>query len=305
MENKKELLKVTNDYVFRRIFGQKGNEDITRGFLKAVTKVEYNNIDLEDTPILERDLIENKMGILDVKVVASKENNIEMQVTKSEYIAERILWYWSKLYAWSIEKGEGYNSTKKAICILIADFKLEKLKEIEKYHTKWNIREEEYKNIILTDRLELHIIELEKLERRNNKSKEEEELLNWCKFIKFPEKVEESIIMKNEEIKKAKEQLDKISQDKKERRLAELREKAIKDEMAIRDSGYNEGRKEGIEIGLQQGIHRGIELGKEEGLKKGKKAEKKSIAQNMLEMKIDKETISKVTGLTMDEIENM
>ena len=92
-------MKVTNDYVFRRIFGQKGNEDITRGFLIAVTKVEYNNIDLEDTPILERDLIENKMGILDVKVVASKENNIEMQVTKSEYIAERILWYWSKLYA--------------------------------------------------------------------------------------------------------------------------------------------------------------------------------------------------------------
>ena len=85
MENKKELLKVTNDYVFRRIFGQKGNEDITRGFLIAVTKVEYNNIDLEDTPILERDLIENKMGILDVKVVANKENNIdiEMQVTKS------------------------------------------------------------------------------------------------------------------------------------------------------------------------------------------------------------------------------
>ena len=88
---------------------------------------------------------------------------------------------------------------------------------------------------------------------------------------------------------------------KKERRLAELREKAIKDEMAIRDSGYNEGRKEGIEIGLQQGIHRGIELGKEEGLKKGIK----KTAKNMLEMKIDKEIISKVTGLTMDEIENM
>ena len=61
------------------------------------------------------------------------------------------------------------------------------------------------------------------------------------------------------------------------------------DEMAIRDSGYNEGRKEGIE----------------EGLKKGKKAEKKSIAQNMLEIKIDKETISKVTGLTIDEIDNI
>lgn len=99
MQNKMKLLDLTNDYVFKRIFGRKGNEDITRGFLKAVTKVEYIDINLEDTPILERDLIENKMGILDVKVVASKENNIEMQVTKSEYIAERILWYWSKLYA--------------------------------------------------------------------------------------------------------------------------------------------------------------------------------------------------------------
>ena len=49
----------------------------------------------------------------------------------------------------------------------------------------------------------------------------------------------------NEEIRKAKEELDKISQDKKERRLAELREKAIMDEMAIRDSGYNDGFAEG------------------------------------------------------------
>ena len=87
--------------------------------------------------------------------------------------------------------------------------------------------------------------------------------------------------MKNEEIKKAKEQLDKISQDKKERRLAELREKAIKDEMAIRDSGYNEGRKEGIEEGIRK------------------------TAKNMLEIKIDKEIISKVTGLTISEIDNM
>ncbi len=87
--------------------------------------------------------------------------------------------------------------------------------------------------------------------------------------------------MKNEEIKKAKEQLDKISQDKKERRLAELREKAIKDEMAIRDSGYNEGRKEGIEEGIRK------------------------TAKNMLEIKIDKEIISKVTGLTISEIDNI
>ena len=308
-----KLLDLTNDYVFKRIFGRKGNEDITRGFLRAVTKVEYIDINLEDTPILERDLIKDKMGILDVKIVAKekdkevRENNIdiEMQVIKSEHIAERILWYWAKLYAGSLERGNGYNTTKKAVCILIADFKLEKLEEIEKYHTKWNIREEEYRSIILTDRLELHIIELEKLEKVNKKTKDEEELLNWCKFIKFPEKVEESIIMKNEEIKKAKEQLDKISQDENERRLAELREKAVRDEMAIRDSGIKEGYKKGLEDGEKKGLVVGEKKGFIKGKKNGALEEKISIAKNMLKANIDKNTISELTGLTVKEIENI
>ncbi len=83
---KNKLLDVTNDYVFKRIFGRTGNEDITRSFLKAATGIEFNKINLEDTPILERDLIENKMGILDVKIVADYINNIdiEMQVVKDK-----------------------------------------------------------------------------------------------------------------------------------------------------------------------------------------------------------------------------
>ena len=213
-----------------------------------------------------------------------------MQVTKSEYIAERILWYWAKMYASSINKGEGYSSTKKAICIMIADFKIEKLKEITNYYTKWNIREEENRNIILTDKLEIHIIELEKLKNKDGKEK----LKQWCKFIKMPESVGESTM---KEIKMAKEELNKISQDKKERRLAELREKAIMDEMAIRDSGYNDGKKEGIE--------QGIEKGKNEGLKIGKKIRSIEIAKEMLKENLDLAVISKVTGLSSDELKNI
>ena len=293
---KNELLKVTNDYVFKRIFGKKGNEDITRSFIEAVTSEYYEDINLEDTPILERDLLENKMGILDVKVVANEINDIdiEMQVTKSEHIAERILWYWAKMYASSIEKGEGYSSTKRAICIMIADFKVERLKEIENYHTKWNIREEEKRDIILTDKLEIHIIELAKLKDKDSKEK----LKEWCKFIKAPESVEEATM---KEIKRAKEELDKISQDKKERRLAELREKAIMDEMAIRDSGYNDGKKEGIKEGIEQGI----EKGKNEGLKIGKKIRSIEIAKEMLKENLDLAVISKVTGLSSDELKNI
>ncbi len=227
------------------------------------------------------------MGILDVKVIANDVNNIdiEMQVTKSEYVAERILWYWAKLYAQSIDKGEGYNSTKKAICILIADFELERLKYIRKYHTKWNIREEEHKNIILTDKFELHIIELAKLEKKGSVTIKEKELLEWCKFIDSPEDVEESIMEGNAHIRKAKEELDKISQDKKERRLAELREKEIMDEMAIRASGYKEG--------------------KEEGINEGKKIEKIEIAKAMINKGITIDVISEITGLDTDSVNKL
>lgn len=57
-ENK--LLRVTNDYVFKKIFGKKGNEDITKEFLRAVTNRCFESINLEETPILERDLLEKR-----------------------------------------------------------------------------------------------------------------------------------------------------------------------------------------------------------------------------------------------------
>jgi len=85
----------------------------------------------------------------------------------------------------------------------------------------------------------------------------------------------------NKNIKKAKEELDKISQDKHERWLAELREKAILDELALRKTGYNEGKKDGIKEG------------------------KKELIQSMLNNGIDIETIIKITGLTKEEIEKL
>lgn len=317
------ILNPTNDYVFKRIFGKKGNEDITRGFIETVTGVKYEDINLEDTPILERDLLENKMGVLDVKVVANKYNDIdiEMQVVKSEHIADRILWYWAKMYSASIERGKGYSSTKRAICILIADFSLENLKNISNYHTIWKIREDEYKDVILTRKLEIHIIELEKLENMKELTGVNKKLLSWCKFIKNPDGVEDSIMKENEDIRKAKEELDEISKDAKERRLAELRDKALMDEIAIRESGFNEGREEGREAGRKAGLiegrkegilegrKEGMLEGRKEGMLEGKREGKNEaqieIAKNMLNKNFTIEQISELTGLSIEEINNL
>lgn len=168
--SKQELLSPTNDYVFGRIFGYKGNESITKGLLETITNEKYQSLEISSSVPTIRDLQDDKMGVLDVKAVANENTNfnIEMQVASYECIAERILWYWAKLYCDSIIKGEDYIKTKKTIAILIADFKLNRLKHIQKLHTSWHIREDEFSETILTEKLEIHIIELKKLEVNNN-----------------------------------------------------------------------------------------------------------------------------------------
>ena len=93
----------------------------------------------------------------------------------------------------------------------------------------------------------------------------------------------------NKNIEKAKEVLKKISLDEKERYLAYRREKAIRDQNAIREAGYDDGKEEGIKEGLKEGI----------------KAGKIEVAKKLLDQCVEIEIISSATGLTIEEIKNL
>ena len=60
-----------------------------------------------------------------------------------------------------MKKADKYTKLQRTIVVLIANFDIKKLKNMN-YHTKWKIIEEEHRKIILTDRLEFHIIMLNK-----------------------------------------------------------------------------------------------------------------------------------------------
>ena len=93
----------------------------------------------------------------------------------------------------------------------------------------------------------------------------------------------------NKSVDKAKKILEEISQDERERYLAELREKYIMDQKAISAAGFDKG----IEQGMQQ------------GLKKGEKDTKFKIAKKLKEMKMSIDEIINITGLTKEEIEKL
>ena len=289
-----KLLNIKTDYVFKRVFGYKGNEQITKNFLSCILGQKVSDIELEKNPILEKDLIDDKVGILDIKAEINKNTNvdIEMQIIDKKNSAKRILFYCAKLFIRSLKSGKDYNSLKKTISILIADYELDELKEVRKYLTKWNIREEDYSKIILTDAMEIYIIEIGKFKKYQG-TKRYKELDSWIKFIENPEVID----MSNKEIVMAKKVLDEISQDEHERYLAEMREKYILDQNATEAAGYDKGLKEGHKKGIEEGIKEGHEKGVEEG--------KKEIAKKMLEEKLDIELIEKITNISKEELKKM
>ena len=154
-----DLLNIKTDYVFKRVFGHIGNEEITKNFLSCILRQKISHIELEKNPILEKDLIDDKVGILDIKAEINQNTNvdIEMQIIDKKNSAQRIMFYCAKLFIKSLKTGKNYSSLKKSISILIADYELDELKEIPKYITKWNVREEDYSKIILTDVMEIYI----------------------------------------------------------------------------------------------------------------------------------------------------
>ena len=125
------LLNPKNDYVFKRIFGRIGNEDITASLISAIIGKKITNVELDNNTILEKDLFDDKVGILDIraKIDSSINCNIEMQIVDRNNIEKRMMFYWSKMFSRSVKSGNDYSELEKTIVILISDYELESLKK--------------------------------------------------------------------------------------------------------------------------------------------------------------------------------
>ena len=91
-----------------------------------------------------------------------------------------------------------------------------------------------------------------------------------------------------EEIREAKDELIRMSNNKEQREIYEMRSKILKDKI----SALNEAERKGIEQGIKKGIKQGVKQGKIE------------VAKNLLDV-LDNETISIKTGLSIDEVESL
>ena len=286
----KGLLDPKMDFVFKNIFGSEKNPNILISFLNAtlkpkdlITSVEIKNTDLN------KGYIEDKFSRLDVKATTSNNEiiNIEIQLKNEYNMIKRSLYYWSKLYSEQLNEGEDYSILKRTICINILNFKYLKTR---KFHSAYRLKEI-YSNEELSDVAEIHFIEIPKLEEGSD---EKDMLVAWIEFLKDPESEKvRSLEMSIDEIRQAKDELIRMSNDDTQRELYEMRAKTLKDKI----SALNEAERKGMQKGMQKGI--------KEGMQKGEKKKALEIAKSMIDMGLDKKTISKTTGLDLSEIEKL
>ena len=280
-----KLLELKNDLVFQELFGKQKNSKITSHFLSLILEREIKDIDLDANKRMLGNRINAKTGRLDIRAKSNdgEDCNIELQVIEYENMPERMLDYWGVMYSNKINRGQGYDVLKPSISILIADYKLSQTKEIEKYHTIWNLREKENTNIILTKNIEMHVLEIPKIKE---KEVEKEELAQWLKMIENPENKEvEKFMVENKYWKQAREELAYLSGDEDFQRLVEARAGFLMDQECYKRQSIRQGLKQGLEQGLKQG--------------------KIEIAKKLLKLKMPIKQIAEITSLDEKEIEKI
>ena len=117
-------------------------------------------------------------------------------------------------------------------------------------------------------------------------------LTNWVNFLKTPEYLENSKIIKKEDNKAIKKALEDL----------EFMSKSDEEKYHIQSMIDYEKTHLG---NLSTTLKKGEEIGLEEGLKECKKEKSIEIAKNMLKLNIDINIISQSTGLTINEINEL
>ncbi|MEG0671977.1 Rpn family recombination-promoting nuclease/putative transposase [Clostridium sp.] len=235
-----KLVNILVDFAFKKVFAgdSKESNHILIDFLNSILELKGKDKILEIVylnPFNDREYENDKQSIMDIKVKTEKGEliDIEVQVNDVDDYKKRSLYYWSKLYGDTINKGKSYYELKKSIVINILDFNL--ITENNKFHNVFVIKERD-DNFTFIEDLQIHYIELNKFENKKDIDTLSD-LEEWLTFFKeCNSQGDLNIIRKlsnqKEEIGVAVEIMKKLSADEIEYEQYLAREKYLMDEMS-------------------------------------------------------------------------
>jgi predicted transposase/invertase (TIGR01784 family) len=326
-ETSLQRLNPLNDYLFYKVFGEKGDEVQLLGFLNAVLgrtgDDRFTAVEILEDKTFTPEIIGDKSVTFDIRAVlqGSTRVNVEVQLRNRYNMDKRSLYYWSREYMKSIKSGDDYHDLPNVIAINIVDFNFPRS---QNYHTCFHLREDREPDIVLTKSLEIHFINMVQYRKLKKEVVFSDSLCNdplvrwlaWFNENSPPELVAEVTKM-DSAIQMADERMVYLSGDEDAIRAYEVRFKAMCDQTSARNHairtglergmkrGMKRGMAEGMAEGMEKGMAEGMEKGMAEGMEKGMEEKALEIAQKMKAMGDSIERIQVITGLSPEIIEHL
>ena len=264
-------LNLEDDFLFAKVMSDK---DICKEFLEKLLEIKIEKIEMPENQKTIDLLLESKGIRLDIYVKDENNTvyNVEMQRGKHKNIPKRLRYYQGNIDLDLINKGEDYRKLSKSYIIFICTFDLFN-KGRHKYTFETVCKEDN--SIKLEDDTNKIILNTKGIIKDLNN-----EIIEFLKYVEHSD---------SEIVNKAKGDLVKNIHKK----VIEVKNNP---KVEVEFMTLLERDREKIEEGIEKGI--------EKGRKEGKLEEKLEIARNLLDI-LDDETISKKTGLGIEEVRKL
>ena len=279
----KKPFNALNDCFVRYFFTDKGGEKVLLDFINAVMisadMKTFKAVEILNPFNLKRHY-KYKETIVDVKCITKNGTVviIEVQLSGNSRFPERILYYWAANYSKLLKKGEEYEDLTPVISINLLNFNLNK--NDKNVHSCYMIYDTKNTRL-LTDHLQIHIIELKKFKFKDNDLKKD--LNYWLGFF--------------------------TTKDMEEYMSEIVKEKPIMEEAHKRYNNFIRSRLMMTEYEKKEiyQYDKQITLKEErrKGIKEGRKERNYAIAKSLKNSGLDNKFISEHTGLRIEEIEKL
>lgn len=300
------------DLPFKKVFGE--HHDLVISFLNALLPFESAEEEIKSVEYLAPELVPNnplwKDSVVDVRCRDGRGRQfiVEMQMMWTSEYKQRVLFNASKAYVRQLERGRNFSMLQPVYSLNMVN---DTFSDSEDYYHDYRIVESaDTKQVI--EGLRFIFIELPKFTPKNFSEKKMKVL--WLRYLtEIDEKTRKVSpdLTGNPEIGKAIEQIEEAAFTDDELyiydRFWDMVSTAKMQITSSRKDGMRKGLKEGMEKGMKEGIEKGMkegmEKGMEKGIEKGIGEERIRTARKMKAEGLGTDMITKITGLTPNEID--
>ena len=262
----------TVDFAFKKTFGDPANSLALISLLNAILELAQpiTSVVIEN-PFNYQDLATDKLSILDLKAKDARGAifHIEMQVSATPGMGQRLAFYACELYAGQLLQGTPYTQLRPVYSICLLNDTLWRTDPTS--HHRFRLADTQTSRI-LEPSLEIHLLELPKYTVQESDLAGATQVARWVFWLCHAQEYEAArlrALLPQEGFQQATQAIETIALKTEDKTMYDTRIKAERDRQALLAGALETGLEKGREEGLEKGLAKGLEKGREEGLEKG------------------------------------